>query len=339
MHTIDQLKRPLKDLRLSVIDACNFRCNYCMPAEKFKSNYKFLKKSELLSWDELFLLTKIFVDFGIEKLRLTGGEPLLRKGLADFIKKVKNETNIKQIALTTNGYYLKENAKQLKASGLDRLTVSVDSINENTFAKLTGQHETLPIILDGIKEAINVGFSPIKINAVIQKGINEHEILELANHFKKKETILRFIEYMDVGTINNWDDSKVLFSSDILSQINEFFPLQPLEAQYYGEVANRYEYTDQSGEIGFISSISQPFCQNCTRARVTSDGKFYTCLFASSGVSLRKILRSHYSDKHIQQKLIEKIADSWAKREDRYSEDRHLKHPKQPKTEMYQLGG
>ena len=335
MELTDKLNRPIRDLRISVIDACNFRCSYCMPADQFAEDHPFLKPNEKLSWEQLLFLVETFQELGVKKIRLTGGEPLLRKGLDVFIKNIKKYTGIEDIALTTNGYYLEENAELLKNAGLDRLTVSLDTLDPDQALRINGKRDILPKILSGLEVASKVGFKQIKINTVIQKGVNDNEILDLVTFFKNKSFIVRFIEFMDVGTRNQWELSKVVPSKAIKELINEKYPITPKNPNYFGEVADRYQFTDGSGEVGFISSVTQPFCQNCTRARITADGKFFTCLFAGQGLELKSLLDNNIS----KEDLKNLISKAWSIRDDRYSEVRSQKASSIKKMEMNHIGG
>ncbi len=335
----DRLNRPIHDLRISVIDRCNFRCTYCMPEKEYSAHYQFLKKEEWLSFAEIFRLTQLFVSLGVVKVRLTGGEPLLRPGLPDLIRRLSEIPRIEDLALTTNGSLLRSQAKTLKEAGLKRLTVSLDTLDEEIFYAMSGNLGSVGDVLEGIKEAERVGFKEIKINVVIQKGINDHTILDLVRYFKGTGHIIRFIEYMDVGNCNHWKSEFVVPSSEIVHRINEVFLLKPVKANYSGEVASRYQYVDGSGEIGFISSVTQPFCGTCSRLRLSTDGKIYTCLFSGQGTDLRTRLREGASDKE----LLSLIIGVWKKREDRYSENRLRlsASPAKPvrKVEMFQIGG
>ena len=335
---LDRLNRPIHDLRISVIDRCNFRCTYCMPEREYSEHYQFLKKEEWLNFDEIFRLTKLFVSLGVMKVRLTGGEPLLRLGLSDLIQRLTQIPAIEDLALTTNGSHLRQQAKMLKDSGLKRLTVSLDTLDEEIFYAMSGNLGSVGEILEGIKEAERVGFKNIKINVVIQKGINDHAILDLVKYFKGTGHIIRFIEYMDVGNCNHWKSEFVVPSAKIVGRIHAVFPLKPVKANYAGEVASRYQYLDGGGEIGFISSVTQPFCGSCSRARLSTDGKIYTCLFAGQGTDLRSALRNNASD----EELLSIIRNVWKNREDRYSETRSrlsASHVSTHKVEMFQIGG
>lgn len=337
MDTFDVLNRPLRDLRISVIDACNFRCSYCMPIDRFGEDYPFMKASEMLSWDQLLIIVKAATELGVKKIRLTGGEPLLRKGLDGFIASIKKNTTIEEIALTTNGYYLEENALALRQAGLDRLTVSLDTLDPDKAFFINGKKDILPKILSGIEAASLAGFNKIKINTVVQKDINDNEILEIIEYFKNKPFIVRFIEFMDVGNRNQWEMSKVVPSKEIVAMINQKYPISPISPQYTGEVASRYTFKDGSGEIGFISSVTQPFCQSCTRGRITCDGTFYSCLFASKGLELKSLLNSNSP----KTKIVEAIYNFWKNRTDKYSEDRGqiTKNKPTKKIEMNHIGG
>ena len=330
--------RPLKDLRISVTDRCNFRCTYCMPAEIFGESYKFLPKNEILSFEEIARLARIFVEFGVNKLRITGGEPLLRTDLHILIAMLTGMPGLEDLTLTTNAYLLPQQAQQLKDAGLQRVTISLDTLDDEVFKEMNGRGISIDRVLKGIDAAAAVGLAPIKINAVVQKGVNDHTVVDLARHFKGSGHIVRFIEYMDVGNRNGWKWDQVVPAAEIVQQIDAEMPLEPVDSNYPGEVANRYRYRDGQGEIGVISSVSQPFCANCTRSRLSTDGKLYTCLFASTGVSLRDEMRAGASDDDLRN-LITRI---WTRRTDRYSEERTELASLQnvpAKVEMYQIGG
>ena len=333
----DQLGRPLRDLRVSVMDRCNFRCVYCMPEDKFHSGFKFLPSKERLSFDEMLRLVRIFTKLGVTKVRITGGEPLLRVNLTDFIGDLSTIDKIKDIALTTNGVLLKKYAYELKASGLNRITVSLDTIDPNEFKLMTGGRGDLDRVLNGIGEAQRAGFKDIKINAVIKKGINESNILKMVEYFRDQPVILRFIEYMDVGNINDWKQQETIPSSEIIELISSKWSLSPIKQNYEGEVAARFIFDDIGTEIGFISSMTNPFCGSCTRARLSSDGKLYNCLFASSFMDIKSWIRSGMDD----HKIEEKIVSIWQSRDDRYSELRYLNqnNKDKEKVEMYYIGG
>ena len=334
----DTLGRPVRDLRISVTDRCNFRCTYCMPAEIFGESYQFLPREEILSFEEISRLARIFVEFGVNKIRITGGEPLLRTDLPVLIAMLSGLTGVDDLTLTTNAYLLPQQAQQLKYAGLRRITVSLDTMDEEVFKVMNGRGISIDRVLQGIDAADAVGLSPIKINAVVQKGVNDHTVVELARYFKDSGRIVRFIEYMDVGNRNGWKWDQVVPSAEVIQRIDAEMPLEPIDSNYTGEVASRYRYRDGQGEIGVISSVSQPFCSNCTRARLSTDGKLYTCLFAANGVSLRDEIRAGASDDDLRT-LISKI---WTQRTDRYSEERTELAPEQntpSKVEMYQIGG
>ena len=334
MNVRDKFKRPIKDLRISVIDKCNFRCPYCMPKEIFGERYQFLKNNELLSFEEIYEITKIFAKIGVEKLRITGGEPLLRKDLNLLIKDLKSIDNIKEIALTTNGFLLKKHAQSLRESGLDRLTVSLDSLNSDSYKKLNGQNLDLNKTLESIEFANYVGFENIKINTVVMKGVNEDQIIKLAEFGRKNNLIIRYIEYMDVGNINGWKPEDVVSAKEIIKTIETKYKLIPLESNYYGEVASRYGFEDGIGEIGIISSVSKPFCADCTRSRITADGLIYTCLFTNKGYDLRTQIR-----KNSLKDLEDYIKQIWINRSDQYSVLRSLGKLDSEKVEMFKIGG
>lgn len=334
----DLLGRPLHDLRISVMDRCNFRCPYCMPKETFHENYRFLKSNERLSFEEITRLTRLFVALGVKKLRLTGGEPLLRSNLADLVGDLTAIEGVQDVALTTNGVLLAQHAVELKANGLHRITVSLDTLDPEIFRQMSGGTGELERVLEGIRAAREAGLKPIKINAVIERGRNDHTALDLIERFRGAGIIVRFIEYMDVGTRNHWSLERVVPSRELVERIGQRWPLHPLEENYRGEVAERYAFDDGVGEVGFISSITHPFCGDCTRARLSSEGILYTCLFARSGVDLRTPLRDGAPDSE----LSRLISHTWLKRGDRYSEVRStLRNGEQPlrRIEMYYIGG
>jgi cyclic pyranopterin phosphate synthase len=334
----DTLARPVRDLRISVMDRCNFRCPYCMPREKYHERYKFLNSHQRLSFDEIVRVSKLFVKLGVRKLRLTGGEPLLRTNLSDLIGDLTDIPGVEDVALTTNGVLLGRYAAELKAAGLKRITVSLDSLDPDVFARMSGGFGGLNDVLDGIEHARSAGLDPIKINAVIQRGVNDHTALDLVERFRGTGVIVRFIEYMDVGNRNEWKPDVVVPSKELMGRISERWPLQPLERDYRGEVAQRYGFADGKGEVGFISSVTQPFCGDCSRARLSSDGVVYTCLFANTGTSLRDLLRGGASD----EQLLETIRNIWLGRGDRYSELRAELREKpgdHHKVEMFYIGG
>ncbi|HFJ9453954.1 GTP 3',8-cyclase MoaA [Bacillus anthracis] len=334
--TLDKLQRPLKDLRISVTDRCNFRCRYCMPEEIFGPDYSFLSNDKILSFDEIERITRIFVSLGVRKLRITGGEPLLRRGLPQLIERLNEIDGVEDIGLTTNGSLLKKFAPHLYKAGLSRVTVSLDSLEEERFFYLNGNRSKVQRVLEGIQAAAEVGMK-IKINMVVQKGKNEQDILQMAQYFKENKHILRFIEYMDVGNYNGWDLKEVVSKQEIVDTIHQVMPLERIEANYVGEVATRYRYIGSDEEIGIISSVTDSFCSSCTRARISAEGKLYTCLFASKGNDLRELLRSEYTDEEI----TDVVRDIWNKREDRYSDERlsHTSKKRAPKIEMSHIGG
>jgi cyclic pyranopterin phosphate synthase len=337
-NPLDRLGRPLHDLRISVMDRCNFRCPYCMPKEHFHENYQFLKSRERLSFEEIVRLTRLFAGLGVRKVRLTGGEPLLRTNLADLIGDLTGIGGIGDIALTTNGVLLANHAVDLRANGLQRITVSLDSLDKDIFARLSGGFGALEQVLGGIDAAIAAGLTPVKINAVIERGVNDHTALDLVERFRGTPVIVRFIEFMDVGNRNRWRPEMVVPSRELAARVNERWPMHPVSENYRGEVAQRWRFDDGGGEVGFISSVSQPFCGACSRARLSSDGKFYTCLFASQGIDLRAPLRAGADDAE----LLRIIRGAWLGRTDRYSEIRgELKRdaPETKKIEMYYIGG
>ncbi|MCQ6333018.1 MULTISPECIES: GTP 3',8-cyclase MoaA [Bacillus cereus group] len=334
--TLDKLQRPLKDLRISVTDRCNFRCRYCMPEEIFGPDYSFLSNDKILSFDEIERITRIFVSLGVRKLRITGGEPLLRRGLPQLIERLNKIDGVEDIGLTTNGSLLKKFAPDLYKAGLSRVTVSLDSLEEDRFFYLNGNRSKVQRVLEGIQAAAEVGMK-IKINMVVQKGKNEQDILQMAQYFKENKHILRFIEYMDVGNYNGWELGEVISKQEIVDTIHQVMPLERIEANYSGEVATRYRYIGSDEEIGIISSVTDSFCSSCTRARISAEGKLYTCLFASKGNDLRELLRSEHTDEDI----TDVVRDIWNNREDRYSDER-LNHTNKkiiPKIEMSHIGG
>ncbi len=334
----DTQGRPLRDLRISVMDRCNFRCPYCMPRERFHEHYAFLKTAERLSFDEIIRLARLFVPMGVRKLRITGGEPLLRVNLPDLIADLNGISGVEDIALTTNGVLLGKHASELKAAGLSRVTVSLDSLDQETFALMNGGFGRVTEVLEGIEQARAAGLGPVKINAVIQKGLNDAGALDLVQHFRGSGITVRFIEYMDVGNRNDWREDRVLPSRDLQQMIHERWPLRAVRPDYVGEVARRYAFEDGQGEVGFISSVTQPFCGACSRARLSSDGVFYTCLFAEKGVDLRAPVRSGADDAQLSQ-IIRSV---WRAREDRYSEQRIVlrrRGSEHRKVEMNYIGG
>jgi len=331
----DQFRRPLRDLRISVMDRCNFRCPYCMPEDKYHKDFQFLNSDERLSFAEIVRVARIFAGLGVHKLRITGGEPLLRANLPELIAELSLIAEIDDIALTTNGILLAQHAAALKAAGLDRVTVSLDSLDDEVFRAMSGGRGSVSRVLEGIHEAELAGLQPVKVNSVVRRGLNDSTVLELVDKFRGSGTIMRFIEYMDVGTINHWQPSDTVPAKELVEMINARWPIAPTESNYHGEVANRYVFADGQGEIGFITSVTEPFCGSCTRARLSSDGNLYTCLFASAGTDLRTPLRAGASDVE----LADLISGVWQRREDRYSELRARNAAPTDKVEMYYIGG
>ncbi|KZE50497.1 cyclic pyranopterin phosphate synthase MoaA [Brevibacillus parabrevis] len=334
---VDTRNRPLRDLRISVTDKCNFRCRYCMPAEIFGPDFEFLPQHKLLSFEEIVRLTNIFASLGVRKIRITGGEPLMRRGLPVLMEMIKKVEGIQDIAMTTNGSLLVRHAQALKEAGLDRVTVSLDSLDNERFGTLNGRGYPVEAVLDGIRAAAEAGLG-VKINMVVQRGVNDQDILPMAKYFREQGHTLRFIEFMDVGNSNGWKLDQVVPSSEIVRMIHQEMPLVPIEANYFGEVASRYRYEDGDQEIGLISSVTQAFCSTCTRARLSAEGKMYNCLFASTGEDLREPLRNGTSDDEIRAQ----IQTIWSMRDERYSEERLNETPglvKRPKVEMSHIGG
>jgi cyclic pyranopterin phosphate synthase len=337
MTVSDTLGRPLRDLRISVTDRCNFRCVYCMPREVFGPDYQFLQRDELLSYEEITRLTRVFVGLGVEKVRLTGGEPLVRRDLDHLVRQLADIEGLRDLTLTTNGSLLRAQARKLREAGLQRITVSLDSLDEETFQAMNDAGVPVSRVLDGIDAAKEAGLSPIKVNAVVKRGVNDDGIVDLARHFKGTGVILRFIEFMDVGTTNGWKLDNVVTGREIVERINAEMPLEPVDPNYVGEVAKRYRYADGSGEIGLITSITQPFCGDCTRARLSPEGELFTCLFGAHGKDLRTPLRAGASD----EEMASLIGDVWRLRGDRYSELRTAETDGvlRPKVEMSHIGG
>ena len=333
----DVLARPLRDLRISVIDRCNFRCPYCMPEDQYAHDHVFLAKSERLRFEELERIARAFVALGVRKLRLTGGEPLLRRDLPELVRMLAQIPQVEDLALTTNGVLLPRLARELRAAGLQRLTVSLDTLDAATFRHLSGGRGEVDEVLAGIAAAEDAGFTRLKLNCVVMRGVNDTHVLDLVERFRGSGHVVRFIEYMDVGTINGWRGDQVVPSAELIARIHAHWPLQAQAPGYRGEVAQRYAFADGAGEIGFISSVSQPFCGDCTRARLSADGKLYTCLFARAGYDLRGPLRDGAGDVE----LAALIAERWQRREDRYSERRaELRAAgESEKVEMFAIGG
>jgi cyclic pyranopterin phosphate synthase len=336
----DALGRPLRDLRISVTDRCNLRCTYCMPREVFGKDFVFLPRAELLSFEEIERIARLFLQLGVHKLRLSGGEPLMRHGVERLIEKLArlrcSDGQTPEIAMTTNGVLLAKKAQTLKDAGLSRLTVSLDGLGEATFQRMSDSAASVAAVLDGIVAAQAAGLTPVKINTVLKRGGNEHEIIPLIEHFRHTGVIVRFIEFMDVGTTNGWRMDEVVTAQEVLDVINSRYPLRPVNPNYSGEVAKRWAFADGGGEIGVIASVTQAFCHDCSRLRLATDGKLYTCLFADSGVDLRDPLRRKASD----DELSRLISATWQQRSDRYSQLRHAATA-QPikKIEMSYIGG
>ena len=332
--TRDRLARPLRDLRISITDRCNFRCTYCMPKEVFGKDYQFLERSALLSFEEITRLARAFTKHGVEKIRLTGGEPLIRRNIEQLIAMLAEIPGL-DLTLTTNGSSLAKKAASLKAAGLKRITVSLDSLDDAVFMGMNDVDFPVAKVLEGIDAAAAAGLAPIKINMVVKRGVNEQSIVPMARYFKQQGHILRFIEFMDVGHTNGWRLDDVVSAREIVDAISKEMPLEPADPNYTGEVAERWRYKDGSGEIGVIASVTQAFCRDCTRARISTEGKLYTCLFATSGHDLRALLRGGASD----EELFASISGVWSKRADRYSEIRSEKTVKLEKIEMSYIGG
>jgi cyclic pyranopterin phosphate synthase len=332
--TRDRLGRPLRDLRISITDRCNFRCIYCMPKETFGSDYQFLERSALLSFEEIARLARLFTQHGIEKIRLTGGEPLVRRGIEQLITLLAAIPDL-DLTLTTNGSLLVKKAEALRAAGLKRITVSLDSLDDAVFKAMNDVDFPVVKVIDGIDAAAAAGFDPIKINMVVKRGLNEDSIVPMARFFRERGHILRFIEYMDVGATNGWRMDDVVSAREIVERISKEMPLEPADPNYTGEVASRWRYKDGSGEIGVIASVTQAFCRDCTRARISTEGQLYTCLFATSGHDLRALLRGGVGDEEISAA----IGKVWIARADRYSEIRSEQTVPLKKIEMSYIGG
>ncbi len=336
----DTQQRPLRDLRISVTDRCNLRCTYCMPREIFGKDFVFLPRDELLDFEEIERVARLFVQLGVHKIRLSGGEPLMRHGIERLIEKLAKLTDIDgqpvDIALTTNGVMLAKKAQTLKDAGLSRLTVSLDGLSDETFKRMSDSATSAATVLDGISSAQAVGLRPVKVNMVVKRGVNEHEVIPLLNHFRHTGIILRFIEFMDVGSTNGWRMNDVLTAQEILESIQAHYPIQAIAPNYNGEVAKRWAFNDGSGEFGIVASVTQAFCHDCSRLRLSTDGKLFTCLFATNGVDLRDPLRRGADDEALRQL----ITRTWAQRTDRYSLDRHDgKALPGRKIEMSYIGG
>ena len=336
MIITDKFSRKLRDIRISVTDRCNFRCSYCMPKEIYDSNYKFFKKSEILSFEEIIRVTKILASFGVKKVRLTGGEPLLRKNIHLLVSELKKINEIQDISMTTNGVLLSEKkAELLKDSGLNRITFSLDSLNDKRFQVISGSKYSSKDVLEGIENAKKAVFENIKVNMVVKKNINDNDIIPMLEYFKNSGCIVRFIEFMDVGNVNLWDKRDVLTLNDIIDIISKRYSIKSLHGNYKSEVAKRWSY--DGGEFGIISSISKPFCGECSRVRLTAEGKLFTCLFASKSHDIKNLLRSSESDSSISNYLL----DIWSERDDRYSETRMNQDDYKiiKKAEMSYIGG
>ena len=330
----DTLGRPLRDLRISVTDRCNFRCTYCMPKEVFGREYQFLERDELLTFEEIERVARVFVAHGITKIRLSGGEPLIRRNLERLVEMLAPIPGL-DLAMTTNASLLAHKAESLRRAGLERITVSLDSLENEVFMAMNDVRFPVDRVLEGIEAAEASGFHPIKVNCVVRRGMNEHTVVDMARRFKGTGHIVRFIEYMDVGTTNGWRLDDVVPARQIVEMIDAEMSIEPIEPNYEGEVANRYRYRDGSGEIGIIASVTQPFCGSCTRARLSADGSLYTCLFATVGHDLRAAIRNGASEDD----LSSMIAGVWARRGDRYSEIRSAATTSLPKVEMSYIGG
>lgn len=331
---LDTLHRPLRDLRISVTDRCNFRCVYCMPREVFGHDYAFLPRAALLTFEEIERLARVFASRGVEKIRLTGGEPLLRRDLDTLVAMLARIPGL-DLTLTTNGVLLPAKAQALTDAGLRRVTVSLDSLDDDVFRAMNDADVPVARVLAGIDAAHSAGLAPVKVNTVVKRGLNEDSVLPLARHFRGSGVVLRFIEFMDVGATNGWRLDDVVPAAEIVAAIDAEWPLEPVEPDYRGEVANRYRYRDGAGEIGLIASVTQPFCRDCTRARISAEGTLYTCLFASSGHDLRAPLREGATDGE----LAAAIDGIWGRRADRYSELRSAETRARPRVEMSYIGG
>ncbi len=331
----DALGRPIHDLRISITDRCNFRCVYCMPKEKFGRHYQFLTRRELLSFEEIERASRLFASIGVRKLRITGGEPLLRRDVEELVEILARVPGVDDLSMTTNASLVSpQRARTLRDAGLARVNISLDSLNDADFIRINDVGCSVNRVLKGIEALVDAGFDPVKVNMVVRKGLNEDSVLPMARHFHGSGVILRFIEYMDVGTTNEWRLSEVFTAREILETINAEMPLEPVEPNYTGEVARRWRYRDGGGEIGIISSVTQPFCGDCSRARLSAVGKVYTCLFAADGVDIREWLRADLDDEAV----VGRLRDLWARRGDRYSELRSVVQVSR-KVEMSHIGG
>lgn len=334
MPITDTLNRPLHDLRISVTDRCNFRCVYCMPKEIFGTDYQFLPRNQILTFEEITRLSRIFVGHGVRKIRLTGGEPLVRRDLHLLVAMLAEISDL-DLTLTTNGSLLARQAQTLKDSGLKRVTVSLDSLDNAVFKAMNDVDFPVEKVLEGMDAAASAGLGPIKVNMVVKRGANQASLLPMARFFREKGYILRFIEYMDVGHTNGWRTNDVVSAAEIIKIINAEMPVEPIDPNYRGEVASRWRYKDGSGEIGMVASVTQAFCRDCNRARLSAEGELYTCLFAVKGHDLRSLIRGSATDDEISQA----VAQLWGKRADRYSEIRSENTLSLPKVEMSHIGG
>jgi len=336
---VDTMGRPLRDLRISVTDRCNLRCTYCMPRAVFDENHPFLPRAELLSFEEIERLAQQFVRLGVRKIRLTGGEPLLRRGIEQLVERLARLQTAGgapvEIALTTNGVLLAKKAQALKDAGLARITVSLDGLSDSAFRRMSDANVPVRTVLDGIAEAQRVGLAPVKVNMVVRRGVNESSIVPMARWARETGVTLRFIEYMDVGHSNGWRLDEVVSAQELIDTVSAVWPTEPADPGYRGEVAGRWRYVDGLGEFGIISSVTRPFCRDCTRARLSADGKLYTCLFAVAGLDVRAVLRDGSTD----EQLVTFLADAWRARDDRYSELRSQSTSDLPKVEMFAMGG
>ena len=336
MVITDTMDRPLRDLRISVTDRCNFRCTYCMPAEIYGDRYEFLPRADLLTFEEIARLVRIMVRQGAVKVRLTGGEPLVRNDVERLVGMIAQIDGVDDLTMTTNAYLLADKARALKEAGLQRVTVSLDTLDDEIFRRMNGRDFGTKRVLEGLEAAQRVGLSPIKVNSVVQRGVNDHTLVDLARFCKERGYILRFIEYMDVGNLNGWRLDHVVPADEIVALIGAEMPLEPVESGYRGEVALRYRYRDGGGEMGLIASVTKPFCGDCTRLRLSPEGSIYTCLFSNVGTDLRGHMRSGATDDDLQAI----IRGVWSVRSDRYSEERaSMTEPLRDKVEMYHIGG
>src|SRR5437867_621552 len=333
---LDSLGRPLRDLRISVTDRCNFRCTYCMPREIFGRDFEFLRRDELLSFEEIARLAHLFAQLGVERIRLTGGEPLLRRDLESLVEMLANVKGIRDLTLTTNGSLVtREKAQALKDAGLNRITVSLDSLDDAVFRAMNDVNFPVARVLEAIDAADAAGLWPIKIDMVLKRGVNEESIVDMARRFRGTPHVVRFIEYMDVGSTNGWRMQDVVPGREVIERIGREWAIEPVSPNYFGEVAERWRYRDGAGEFGVITSVTQPFCGSCTRARLTADGQLYLCLFATEGHDLRQPLRNQATDEGI----LDAIRSAWRVRDDRYSEIRSSETVGLPKVEMSRIGG